>query len=165
MTKNIIIAVLAVALLGLGFFSFSNSQLFGATGTAHYQKESFLQGLFFGTTRQANLASDGSADLASLAFDSGTAITEHGCTTFTLNPGSLSSSTNPLLFTTSTDIAMSGAAMGDSCSGSLTSATSSVASIKCDVTGTATATLRIFNWNSAALDLATGTARVCYTAH
>lgn len=75
------------------------------------------------------------------------------------NPGSVGT-TSVNAAATSTDIALPGAVMGDYCFGSLTSATSSAASIHCFITGTATATLRLLNLGSTALDLATGTAKV-----
>jgi hypothetical protein len=76
MTKKITFAVLAVALLGLAFYRFE--PLLGASGETHYQKESFMQGLFFGTTRQANLASDGSLTTSG-ALNIG-ALTQGGAT-------------------------------------------------------------------------------------
>lgn len=93
---------------------------------------------------------------------SGTAISAYKCATATWNPDSIGTSTVSGA-ATSTDIALAGAVMGDTCTGSLTSATTSAASINCFISGTATATIRLLNLGSTALDLATGTAKACYT--
>lgn len=84
------------------------------------------------------------------------------CATSSWNPGSIATST--ITNSTSTDIVLSGSVMGDFCVGSLTSATSSAIRVKCDISGAATATISITNLGTtnAAIDLATGTAKVCY---
>lgn len=87
-------------------------------------------------------------------------VTLSNCGTKTFNPGSIATST--LAAATSTDIALAGAALGDVCFGSLTSATTTDAQITCVVTQTATATLSLVNLGAAAVDYATGTAKVCY---
>ncbi len=158
MTKNIFIAVLAVALLGLGLLGFvkANNPL-GATGQTHYQIESFLRGLTFGTTRQGTLGSDGS-----LVIGSGTTISKFKCATATWDPPTLGTSSVTLSATT-TDIALSGAVAGDLCIGSLTTATTSAAGIGCVITASGTSTIRAINYGAvASLNLDSGTAKVCY---
>lgn len=167
MTKNIFIAVLAVALLVLGSVHFSGGTLLGATGQTHYQVESFLRGLTFGTTRQGTLGSDGSLTVVGMTnssgttIGSGTLISKYKCVTATWNPGSLGTSSVTLAATT-TDIALSGAVTGDLCLGSLTTATTSAAGISCVITASGTSTIRAINYGTGALDLDSGTAKVCY---
>ncbi len=96
----------------------------------------------------------------SVAIGDGTAISKYSCATATWNPGSVATST--LAAVTSTNVALTGAVLGDLCLGSLTSATTSDAQVQCNITGTATATISLTNVGAAALDLATGTAKVCY---
>lgn len=98
-------------------------------------------------------------DIASSTLTMGT-MTLGDCVSTTWNPPSVATSSVNLA-ATSTDIAFSGIAMGNMCVGSLTSATSSAASVTCFVTGSGTTTLRLLNLGSTALDLATGTAKVC----
>ena len=82
MTKIIIIAVLAVALLGLGFVKVS--PLLGATGQTHYQVESFLQGLYGGTSRQFAVSNAGAVtavgitNSSSMTVGGGTSISKFG---------------------------------------------------------------------------------------
>jgi hypothetical protein len=169
MTKNIIIAVLAVALLGLGYLLHlaAADQSFGATGQTHYQIESFLRGLTFGTTRQGTLASDGSLTVVGItnssgtSIGSGTVIQKYKCATATWNPPSLGTSSVTLAATT-TDILLTGAVAGDLCVGSLTTATTSLAGVSCVITASGTSTIRAVNYSAAALDLDSGTAKVCY---
>lgn len=89
-------------------------------------------------------------------------ITLGNCGTATWNPGSLASSSVDGISATTTDIAVPGAALGDSCIASLDSATSTSALFSCNISGTATGTITLANTGSAALDLATGTAKICY---
>lgn len=127
-----------------------------------------------GTTRSdmtvaANFTVTGTTALAGLTNSStmtvggGTAITEHACATATWNPASIATST--LAAVTSTTITLTGAAMGDTCEGALSSATTTDIIVSCGVTGTASGSIFLTNVGASAVDLATGTARVCYTAH
>lgn len=84
------------------------------------------------------------------------------CGTATWNPASLASSSVDGINEASTDIALTGAALGDVCFGSLDSATSTSAVFLCNISGTATGTITLLNTGTGALDLATGTAKVCY---
>ena len=91
----------------------------------------------------------------------GTLINKFSCATASWNPLALGTST-PNAAATTTDIALTGAVAGDLCVGSLSSATSSSAIITCNISASATATLQLVSISSSALDLATGTAKVCY---
>jgi hypothetical protein len=146
-TAKVIIGVLAVALLGLGV-AFYTSQVarppLGATsGTEHYNVENFYSGF-----------TNGGASY--------TIRTAHNCATSSWNPGSLSTST--VGNATTTDIALTGAVVTDKCEAVLSSATSTALNVECNITGTATATLTLYNngTTNAAIDVATGTAQVCF---
>ena len=149
MIKTILISALVavVIVFGVNYLLGMGSQptLGGATiGMNHYETENFLQGLVIGNR--------------------GTALSKVYCATATWNPGSVASSgATQGGYVTSTDIALAGAVMGDTCSASLSSATSSGLSTDCTVTNTATATIALYNISSGAIDPATGTAKVCYT--
>lgn len=159
MNKNIIIAVLAVALLGLSVVSLSNGQLIlGATGDTVRQKTSFMEGLFFGTTRQANLARDGSFSTTGTFTlgSTGTAADLLKCGTATWDPPSISSSTP-----SSTPVTVSGAALGDTV---LVGSSVSPQTLKIvgHVTTTDTLVVTFFQpADSAAVNLATTTVRAC----
>lgn len=114
-------------------------------------------------TPSASLGDSDAISNSSLTIGGGTAITAYKCATATFNPGSLATST--ITNATTTDIALTGAVTGDTCSASLDSATSSAIAVACNITGNATATLRVSNLGTtnAAIDIATGTAKVCYT--
>lgn len=152
MTKNIIIAVLVVALLGLGFVKIT--PLLGATGQTHYQVESFLRGMTFGTTRQSTLGSDGY-----LTLNGGTPVKEVISGTASWNPAAL----GPLTTSTSTattSVTITGAAVGDNCIVGLTSATGTGAfALSCGITSSNTAIVSLRNGDASVLDLATGTLR------
>lgn len=87
-------------------------------------------------------------------------VTLGNCGTASWNPSSIATSTLASVATTS--IALTGAALGDVCLASLTSATSSDAQVTCVINSAATSTIQIVNLGASALDLATGTAKVCY---
>lgn len=97
-----------------------------------------------------------------IQLDSGTTFGELNCATATWNPDPIATSTTDGAASVATDIALSGAAMGDMCWASLTSATSPAADVRCNITGTATSTIILYNIGNTTLDVATGTARVCY---
>lgn len=133
MVKNIVIGLFVLALVVVTGLYLGNAANVGGTGQTEYFFKSFMGGIGIGG---------------------------NACATATWNPASAgTSSVNAAIV--STDITLPGAVMGDSCLGSLTSATSSNASISCFITGTATATIRMLNIGTGALDLATGTAKVC----
>lgn len=137
-----------------------------------------------GTTRSSiattgNLAASGTLDVqgntdlrgtltvtGATALNGGITLTGEttlgNCATASWNPGSLASSSADGINETSTDIAVTGAALGDSCIASLDSATSTSAFFGCNISGTATGTITLLNTGTAALDLATGTAKICY---
>lgn len=138
--------------------------LFGQTGPVHWQQESFLQGLFGGQLRQLTIFNDGRlAQTASSSFSG--EITLGNCGSITWNPGSVASSGNSIVGThsTSTQVSVPGAALGDVCLTSLSSATSSGKyQLGCYLDQAATATVTLVNSNGAAIDFATGTLKVCY---
>ena len=136
-------------------------QQFGAAlGITRYPN-SGLAARYLKITTTAGTATAGTD--GSFSIGGGTEITGYKCVTATWNPGSLASSSIDGISATSTDIALTGAVAGDLCDASLTSATSSSALVNCTISGTATGTIQLLNIGSAALDLATGTAKVCYT--
>lgn len=175
MTKNILFVIGAIALLVLGFvlgvysIGKNNAQVVGGTS---YDVSNLVGDVYNGISRVLVLSggyvvgpvSSTAVAANSLTISGGTAITGRKCATATWNPGSLDPFVSSTVATavTSTNIALSGAVMGDLCEGSLSSGTSSAASINCFMSGTATATIRLINLGSTALDLATGTAKVCY---
>ena len=142
-----VLGVLAVVVIVIGVNYFSQSQSLGAAGIGpnHYQAENFLQGLYIGASKYA------------------TKETTFSCATASWNPGSLATST--ITNATSVDIALPGAVVGDLCQGSFTSATSTSIAVDCNIAATATGTMQLTNLGitNAAIDLATGTAKVCYT--
>lgn len=111
------------------------------------------------TAGTATAGADGSFTVSGVTTLNGE-TTLGNCGTATFNPGAIATST--LAAATTTDIALPGAALGDVCLASLTSATSTFAQVTCNISGTATATLQLVNLDVTALDLATGTAKVCY---
>ena len=155
--KTLIIGGAIVLSLLVGFYigSISAKRVLGGTTAA--------------TWTAANLVSNGTLDVAATATfsgatvlgSSGTAISNYKCATGTWDPGSIGTST--LLFTTSTDIALTGAVMGDTCKGSFSTTTTNGIKVECGITGTATGTLFLTNWSAAAINLGSGTAKVCYT--
>ena len=173
---KIFIGILVLLVVFAGVHFFSGGQLLGATGPTHFQKESFLQGLSGGTNRQFNVTNSGSVtsrasiftsglmSAVSWAINGGTTVTEHGCATSTWDPRSMGTSTVTLASATTT-LALSGAALGDVCEASLSTATTSDVMISCVMSGTATATVALINTNTAATDYVTGTVRACYWAH
>jgi len=136
MIQKVLVGVaLVAAFVALGFaFRPVSVPLGASSGPDHYNQENFYGGV----------------------LRSGV-----GCATATFNPGNLTTST--IGNATTTDIAVTGAVLGDKCIGSLTSATTSAIAVSCQVTGTATTTLEVENLGTtnAAIDLATGTAKVC----
>lgn len=145
MIKNILVsALVAVVAVAAYAIFFTHPALFGASsGPDHYNQENFNAGLSIGG--QGN-----------------TPVAVRNCVTATWNPAS-TAGTSVSSSDTSVDIPIPGAVMGDTCVGSLTSATTSAAQIECNITGTATATISEVNTSGGALDLATGTAKACYT--
>lgn len=139
----------------------ASSKLGGVVNEASYLVGDVYQGL-----RQTLAFRDGvlkaPVSTDSVTIGSGTAVTKYSCATATWNPPAIGTS-SVALAATSTDIALSGSVVGDTCSASLSSATSSDARLGCVIAANATATLQVQNLGSASLDLATGTAKVCYT--
>lgn len=155
------LVLLAVVAGGFGFVFLSLQ----GDGTGAYapvvQKVPFTQGFYAGTTRQLSVDNAGNLTTSGTVTLNGE-TTLGNCATATWNPGSLASSSIDGINETSTDIALSGSALGDVCFGSLTSATSTSAVFLCNISGTATGTLTLLNTGTGALDLVTGTAKVCY---
>lgn len=100
--KNIVIAGLAaLALLFAGLYYFKSSpQLFGGitvTGPLHYQAESFLQGVGFGTRNQSQFDNAGKLTVGA----SGTAKTQElfgTCNPTQYSPGSFAATTTSQFF-------------------------------------------------------------------
>ena len=158
---GLILQVLTFALVGFMIFSQGN---LGAWNTTNFSQLDTEDGYSVDGTSIINGSGSfvGAINGTQFQLDSGTTIGEFNCATSTWNPGSIATSTLDGGAVTSTDIALSGSAMGDLCLASLTSATTISADVTCDITGTATSTINLYNIGASALDLATGTARVCY---
>lgn len=135
---------------------------FVLTGSQGGGVNNFKTAAYPGGTETTRINSNGSTTISSLAIGGGTVINNYSCASVTWNPGSVATAT-PSAAETSTDIALTGAVLGDTCTGSLSSATTTGAQIGCAITGTATATVSVFNISGSALDLATGTAKACFT--
>lgn len=88
------------------------------------------------------------------------------CTTASWNPGSVASSGNIIvgLNVTSTNVTgVTGAAIGDVCFATLSSDTSSVPhTLSCTFGSNTSSTVVLQNHDTAALDITTGTLKVCY---
>lgn len=162
-----IICVLAGLVVGVSFAPATSN----VGGLVHNIQEAFTEGATFGSTGQLTISNTGAISNSAaitatggITIGSGTAIDLVKCATATWNPGSVGTSTL-IAAATSTDIALSGAVMGDTCIASLSSATTSAAWVTCDVTGTATTTVKLVNISSSAVDYATGTARACIVSN
>lgn len=172
MSRDIkIIGVAVVAGLALGWLFFSGGSPLGGTFNAS-SNPVFRFGLRAGNNQTQVIDSSGNLltavsstaniNAGSFQLDGGSQLGEFTCATSSWNPGSLASSSVDGISATSTDIALSGAAAGDLCVAGLSSATSTSARLNCNISSANTSTISLFNIGSAALDLATGTARVCY---
>ncbi len=157
-----IICVLAGLVVGVSFAPATSN----VGGLVHNIQEQFSEGATFGSSGQFTISNTGAITntaaitaTGGITIGSGTAIDLVKCATATWNPGSIATST--LAQATSTDIALSGAVLGDICIASLSSSTSTAAQVTCAITGTATSTIQLVNIGETALDLASGTARVC----
>lgn len=80
------------------------------------------------------------------------------CNTASWNPASIGSTTSSV----SSTITLTGAELGDLCLASLSSATSTQAVLSCNIWAANTAQIQLDNNSATALDVPTGTARVCY---
>jgi len=158
--KVILISVIVsvvVFLLGVGLQAAFNQTTFGTQ--VQNDLFYFTGGIKVGGQGQFSIDTNGVTTLASTTVG-GSLTYSANCATATWNPASIGpygSATS----TTSTIITLPGAVLGSLCEGSLTSATSTAADFACDVNGAASATLNLYNTGGSALDLATGTARVC----
>jgi hypothetical protein len=159
MTKKLLVAGLIGLVIGFALASlpFGGHNVGGVV--VHNVSESFDAGIEVNGTQR--ISSTGAFTPLSLKLPSGATLLEHGCNTATWNPPSLGTS-SVTLAATSTDIVLTGAALGDICVASLTTATTTAAGINCTITQNATATIRAVNYGTTALDLDSGTARVCY---
>jgi hypothetical protein len=159
MTKKLLVAGLIGLVVGFALASlpFRGHKVGGVV--IHNVSESFDAGIEVNGTER--ISSTGAFTPLSLKLPSGATLLEHGCNTATWNAPSLGTS-SVTLAATSTDIALTGAATGDLCVGSLTTATTSLALVGCHISANATATITVVNKSAAALDLDSGTARVCY---
>ena len=83
MNKNIVISVLALVAIVLGVLLLNvTTPYLGSTGTTHYQKESFLQGLYSGTGRQLSVSNVGLLTTSGGFTNSGT-LTQSGSVNMT----------------------------------------------------------------------------------
>lgn len=86
MNKNkIILGIVALAVVIAGVAVANRSGLLGSSGPTHYQKESFLEGLYAGVGRVVEITRTGAVTL-------GSTLTQNGLAT--LNAGSVRSYTN-----------------------------------------------------------------------
>lgn len=155
-----IAAILLVALTAVGIYASRGTP---SLGNVAYETRDFLEGVYAGAAREFTITRTGSTTVPAFRVDAGSYINEWNCNTnSSYNPPSLV--TNG---TTTVDIALTGAALGDVCGDvSLTSATSSGPYLmSCAVTGSATGTVSIVNLSGATVDNATGTLRACYRSY
>lgn len=147
-TKIVAWVAILVALAALGTVVLTNG---GPTlgGTTNFDSLSLSEDL---TVTDA-------ATVGSLTLDTGSTINEHNCGTNTAyDPPSLAN-----LATTTKDVAVTGAAVGDLCIASLSSATGTEPYVlSCNITGSATATVSILNTSGLTVNNPTGTLRACY---
>lgn len=158
--KNYFITALCALIVGLGagfaIWAHSNGDTLGAwDGTVtHTFSQIGAQG-GFGIWNPATNQVATAISSSGIAYLSAGA----GCVTASWNPPALGTTTPSNV--TSTDIVNTNAVLGDLCSASLTSATTSGAGVNCLVTANGTTTLRLSNSSGVSLDLATGTAKTC----
>ena len=167
MTKKTIyigaIALLAIGVV-LGIYANNARVNFGSTS---YDISHFVGDVYQGLNDVKMFASGvfvGPANTTSLTINSGTPILEYGCATATWNPAEIGINTSSTS-TASTTIALVGSALGDTCVASITSATTTAVVPGCNVNVAGTSTITLQNNGITALDLSTGTARVCYFGH
>lgn len=151
-----VVAVAALVLAGVALVAVVNKDGIKLGGITNFDEVDVTDGYRVDNTTIIN---GSGVHLGTLGV-AGTDVTLGTCATATWNPGSVA--TNTLAAVTSTDIALSGAAVGDVCLAALTSATTTDAQLTCTITGAATGTIQLVNLGTGALDLATGTASVCY---
>ncbi len=190
MSNKFTVYVLAGLVVVLGAFlllsEFSKPVSFG--GLVHNTQEIFSKGIKAGSSAAEVIDSSGnwvgslslsSSDTSTFAgtnsftgatsFTStvtigsgGTAINKYICGSKTWNPDSIASSTDGLPGITTTTVAVSGATLGDVVLASFDSATSTeVWTISGKMTSSATATVTMVSYQTAALDLSTSTVKAC----
>ncbi len=142
--KNILVVLVVLGvfvLVGLYILRPIPQPVGGASGPTHTELQQFLSGFRAGA-------------------ETNTEVTARSCTSLAnFNFASLAS-----VSSTVTGFSMTGQAVADLCEVSLSSDTSTVAhTLSCNFPTTASTTITLFNGNTAALDLATGTLKVCYT--
>ena len=146
MSKDLLVLVLIIAVVGLGVLGFTKpmpniivevvDRLGGANQFEFYPKF-FHNEVTFGVN--------------------GTAFNQFNCDTVSWDPASVTSTTPTTL-----DIANAGAALGDVVLASFASATTTdLWRVDGVVTGAGTSTIRLFGNGPTALDLSSATARVC----
>ena len=156
------VVVLGIAIVGARLVGNQSADgALGASGGITRYPNGGIAARYLKLTTSAGTASAGTDGTFSVG--GGTEIDLYNCATATWNPGSIATST--LAAATSTDIALSGAVLGDVCIASLTSATTTAAQLTCAVTATGTSTIQLVNISETAVDYATGTARTCIVSH
>jgi hypothetical protein len=158
----LVIAVLAVGALAVTQYRAAAPRAGAEPSTTLRGFYEYLDGIFVGTVRQFAITRTGSTTVPSIRVDSGTYLNEMSCNTATYNPPSLLNNG-----TTTVDIALPGAALGDHCGDvSLTSATSTGPYLMaCRITAAATGTVATVNLSGATVDNATGTLQACYRSY
>lgn len=154
MNKYLIYIIIAVLAFGGGVMLAQPVKNLG--GTVENFPVWFTSGIKMGTAGTTLFGSDGS-----ITLNGGTALTNYKCATASWNPleaGGLGTSTS----TATTTIALTGAALGDVCFGAFSLATSTDVRIGCNVNVAGTTTISVSNLFGTSIDLATGTAKVCY---
>lgn len=135
------VSALIVALIALGLVYFAPPKFGASAGTEHYNQENFYGGYTVGSVNY-------------------TAISARNCATATWNPAAVGSTTVATL-----DLFVSGYAAGDILQASISTGTQGLAVIAVGTTTTTgTTTIVLFDPDntSAAVDIATTTAKVCY---
>ncbi len=145
--------------LVVGWLVSQSADNMGAIGNNRFPNSGLAaRSLYIGGSVATTTLTDGTASIGALQLDSGSTIIEHSCATLTTwNPGNLITNA-----TTTQDISLSGAAIGDLCVASL--ASSSVAAavdVGCQVSGAGTSTVTVQNLD-VAVNFTTSTLRTCY---
>ena len=112
-----------------------------------------------------DVSSTAAINIGALALDGGSEIAESSCGTGTYTFGSVASSGNATtgLNATTTQLNVTGAAVGDLCLVSFSQATATGKyGFGCYFDAATTSTVQLVNFDSAAIQFATGTLRVCY---
>lgn len=151
---KITIGVLIVIALFGWILYFTNPVFLGAgSGPAHWQNESFLQGMTAGTGAQFSVSNVGALTIGS----SGTAVSNYYCGSVSYNPPSRETASS-----TSTGFSLTGVALGDTLVASFATSTQGI-ELHPYVNHAGSTTVSFVNNTGGTIDLATSTLKVCYT--